>query len=160
MNINKQEKYDEITDFHKGFACVKQGDKWGYINEKGTLITPIKYDFVYDFFQGVAMVRIGAQYGLIDTSGKEITPVKYDLIDDNDFYNHRPAAALLNGKWGFINEKGEEVIPFIYEDTTYFHKDYVAVRKMANGVLSTRKENKSYLFCTMMLLISPRNLPW
>ena len=59
--------------------------KWGYINENGTLITPIKYDFVYDFFQGVAMVRIGAQYGLIDTSGKEITPVKYDLIDDNDF---------------------------------------------------------------------------
>ncbi|WP_424657164.1 WG repeat-containing protein, partial [Capnocytophaga granulosa] len=111
MNTNKQEKYDEITDFHKGFACVRQGDKWGYINEKGTLITPIKYDFVYDFFQGVAMVRIGAQYGLIDTSGKEITPVKYDLIDDNDFYNHRPAAALLNGKWGFINEKGEEVIP-------------------------------------------------
>ena len=41
----------------------------------------------------------------------------------------RPAAALLNGKWGFINEKGEEVIPFIYEDTTYFHKDYVAVKK-------------------------------
>ena len=58
MNTNKQEKYDEITDFHKGFACVRQGDKWGY-----------------------------------------------------------------------INEKGEEVIPFIYEDTTYFHKDYVAVKK-------------------------------
>ena len=66
---------------------------------------------------------------MIDTSGKEITPVKYNLIDDNDFYNHRPAAALLNGKWGFINEKREEVIPFIYEDTTYFHKDYVAVKK-------------------------------
>ena len=51
MNINKQEKYDEITDFHEGFARVRQGDKWGYINEKGTLITPIKYDIVLTSFK-------------------------------------------------------------------------------------------------------------
>ena len=51
MNTNKQEKYDEITDFHKGFACVRQGDKWGYINENGTPITPIKYDLSMTSFK-------------------------------------------------------------------------------------------------------------
>jgi len=75
------------------------------------------------------MVRIGAQYGLIDTSGKEITPAKYDLIDDNDFYNHRPAAALLNGKWGFINQKGEQIIPFLYDDASYFTEGLALVKK-------------------------------
>ena len=41
MNTNKEEKYDEITDFHRGFACVRQGDKWGYINENGPQLSPI-----------------------------------------------------------------------------------------------------------------------
>ena len=44
MNTNKQEKYDEITDFHKGFACVRQGDKWGFINEKGEEVIPFIYE--------------------------------------------------------------------------------------------------------------------
>ena len=44
MNTNKQEKYDEITDFHKGFACVRQGDKWGYINPQGKTVQPFEYE--------------------------------------------------------------------------------------------------------------------
>lgn len=35
-------------------------------------------------------------------------------------YNEGLAPAKQGGKWGFINEKGEAVIPFIYEWTNDF----------------------------------------
>ena len=37
-----------------------------------------------------------------------------------------------NGKWGFIDQAGEEVIPFIYDDARYFNKDGKAKVKL-NG---------------------------
>lgn len=48
--------FDEIKLFEGGFAAVRQGDNWGFINEKGVLLGDIKYKKVTNFKKGLALV--------------------------------------------------------------------------------------------------------
>ena len=34
-----------------------------------------------------------------------------------------------DGKWGFINQKGEQIIPFLYDDASYFTEGLALVKK-------------------------------
>lgn len=91
-------KYDFIYDFDEyGIACVILGEKSGYINWIGKEITPIIYDkprWPYEgkFYSGLAIVRKGGQ-----KTKKEVFGVLNTVIE--------------NQRFGYINRKGEEVIP-------------------------------------------------
>ena len=50
---------------------------------------------------------------------------KYDYVDE--FYEGF-AAVVLNGKWGFVNRKGEEVIPPKYDDVNDFYHGFARVQ--------------------------------
>ena len=41
--------YNYIDIFYRGLARVKSGEKWGIINEKGEIKTPIEYDKIWNF---------------------------------------------------------------------------------------------------------------
>lgn len=43
-------KFDWICGFDEGLARVKNGDKWGLINEKGDVVLPVEYDYIYNFY--------------------------------------------------------------------------------------------------------------
>ncbi len=71
--------YDEIRDFHGGFACVQKNEKWGVVDAKGQEIVTPQFYYISDFVNGIA---------------------KY--IDDEKNtkrYNH-------NAYWGYIDSKG------------------------------------------------------
>ena len=54
------------------------------------------------------------------------------------------ASVKLNGKWGFIDAKGIEAIPFQYEGAKYFEEGYAAAKQNGKwGVIN--KENKTIL---------------
>ena len=53
-------------------------------------------------------------WGLVDTKGNFIIPIgMYDKI--NQFYDNGLAAVEVDSKYGFINTKGELVIPLMYD---------------------------------------------
>ena len=56
---------------------------------------------------------------MIDSNGKEVTT---PLFEDVDFFisSSELAAAKVNGKWGFINMKGEVIIEPKYEQAKSF----------------------------------------
>ena len=56
------------------------------------------------------------KWGLLDATGKEITEFKFDLIS---YFNEGLAKVSIEGKSGFINNKGEEVIPIKYENADF-----------------------------------------
>ena len=64
--------YDWVDDFYDGYACVAVGKKWGFINERGEQICPIKYDYCGDFHNGFAEVGLYGEEFKIDTNGNEI----------------------------------------------------------------------------------------
>lgn len=70
--------YDDVDyRFQEGFAGVKQGGKWGYIDKQGNPITSITYDDVGRFTEGFTGVKRDGLWGYLDNTGKEITPLIY-----------------------------------------------------------------------------------
>ena len=85
---------DEIAPFNDGLAAVRQGNKWGFINEKGSLVIDFRDDLHWNknadtskmditgirypiFKEGLCMVKALSDeqiplYGFIDTSGKMV----------------------------------------------------------------------------------------
>lgn len=129
----------------------KAGGKWGFIDRSGREIVPAIYDAAYSFpYDGLARVNrggtfrdgrsydgliiegrdgrsvVGRFYGgtwaYIDSTGSErIGPLELDWVDD---YAHGLAVAVRDGKYGFINEDGEFVIPPVYSGAVGFGFGY------------------------------------
>ncbi|MFC2427333.1 MAG: WG repeat-containing protein, partial [Capnocytophaga leadbetteri] len=46
-----------------------------------------------------------------------------------------------DGKWGFINQKGEQIIPFLYDDASYFTEGLALVKQGAKyGYINDKNE--------------------
>ena len=130
-------KYDNAFSFSEGMAAVKRNSKWGVINTKGEVVIPCKYGEIDDFSEGMARVQLDGKWGVIDMKGKEIVPCKYDEVGKHYYYYEigkhyyyykeektvfyeGMARVMLDGKYGFVNTKGEEVIPCKFDDTEAF----------------------------------------
>ncbi|MFN0199886.1 MAG: WG repeat-containing protein [Bacteroidia bacterium] len=121
-----------VTTFKNGFAKITAEDRFGFINEKGKIITPISFDVAYDFEpSGIAVVANAGNYGLIDTNGHYLLPLMYDDIGE---FHHGFAKIRKNQKIGFINTQGKIVIPLAYENASDFNKEKFAMISIKRNV--------------------------
>jgi hypothetical protein len=108
-------QYQQAYHFREGLAAVQTKDgKWGYIDTKGNQIIPPQYEDANSFSEGLAAVRIGGKTGYIDKKGNQVVSPKYGRA-------HRFSNGLaevwtsfsgdLSTKFGFIDTRGQEVIP-------------------------------------------------
>ena len=116
--------------FSSGLLLVIKDGKVGYINTEGTVVIPFMYDWGTPFWGDYALVRTSDRIGYINRNGKEleVTFTKYSEEKGNEY-----ATALLNdyvkgnkpskllkvkkeGRWGCVNENGDVVVPFKYEE--------------------------------------------
>ena len=83
--------------------------------EMKNLVIENKYDYAYEFKNGMAIVELDdSSQAVIDKSGKELFATKsYELLDIVGDYI---LATEGNNNYGvgYLNKKGEEVIPLIY----------------------------------------------
>lgn len=106
----------------------------------------VLYDSISGFVDGYALAQKGtgwgAQCGIIDSTGQEIIPCRYYSIAAYPRFFNNGCLAVMNteGKWGFINNKGEEIVaPGKYESTWWFSEGLAAVgnniewKKQPNG---------------------------
>ena len=77
--IKSIEKYDQLGIFSEGYAAVRKGIKWGYINTKGEEVIPTSIDAycVGRFSEGLAVVLYGSEkeqksFSVINAKGKEL----------------------------------------------------------------------------------------
>lgn len=72
-------------------------------------------DFTY-YNDGYALVRLDNKVGLVTVDGKEIIPPEYDNLDDSwgRILDSGYICAEKDGKFGFLNAKGEVVCDLIY----------------------------------------------
>lgn len=63
------EQLDKVWGFKEGFAVVKVGDKYGFINEAKRIVFPAKYDDAWDFKGGTGTVELNGIKGAIDKTG-------------------------------------------------------------------------------------------
>jgi hypothetical protein len=99
--------------FNEGYAAAKVRYSYGFINKKGEWIIKPKYGSAYQFSQGLARVRMmlkGAKYspwGYINSAGEEV--IKLQFSQASDFFKEGIARVVKDGKYGYINKKGEYV---------------------------------------------------
>ena len=71
------EFYDRMEPFREGLSAVKKREKWGYIDETGEVVIPIKYDKAWSFTEGTGIAQVLVQrnknyYCCINKKGKEL----------------------------------------------------------------------------------------
>ncbi len=116
--------YGYASGFSEGlsaFTDFKDGNfgKWGYIDENGVVVISQQFHYATGFKEGMAEVRNNeGKVGFINKEGHLL--IDYQLDAAYGFYEGL-AAARSNDQWGFINKKGQWVIPPGFDKIRPFH---------------------------------------
>jgi len=115
-------EYDDFSykkeRFSKGVVIVKKGNEYGVIDKNGAEIIPFIYKYVTDGGEGFFSIIENDKYGFIDRDRNVICPCRYDYV--SEFHNGfakvsiKTGSGLFDSIEGYINTKGEEVIPCQY----------------------------------------------
>jgi len=138
----EEEAYNFFAE--KDLVTVKNGEKWGYIDNTGKYIINPQFDAAYDFKEGLARVLFDGQYGYIDAEGKYVINPQFDAA-----YDFVDGLALVRSgeKWGYIDTAGAYVINPQFDDAFAFH----------NGLAMVKSGEKwGYIDATGTYVINPQ----
>lgn len=117
--------YDQTRYFSEGLCSVALGDnymnyKWGCIDTQGKIVIPIIYDGFWGIFEnGYIEVYNNGRGTLLGLDAQPIPGFtwKYDEVRR---IHEGFARFEQDGKMGFLNTKGDVVIPAIYDFASFF----------------------------------------
>ncbi len=132
-------KYSYANSFREGLAKVRVDNGVsgpdnlsyeGFINSKGELIIPFSKDpelWYENFNNGFAFSNksYGQGQGMIDKTGREIVP--YGEYDEIGKFSEGMAVVKKDDKSGVIDEKGELVVPCIYDSISDYSEGLASV---------------------------------
>ena len=103
-------EYDNANFFCNGLAAVKKNNGWGYIDKTGRVVIPLDYQGVDETNKNPGPLygmQYGMKWGYVNNIGEKVIPFLYDNV--GPFYHG--LAAVQDGKWNLINEKGIRITP-------------------------------------------------
>jgi hypothetical protein len=122
-------QFEKITDFHKGYASVRVDGKYGFAGVNGKMIRP-RFEAVTPF-DDLTAVRIDGKWHFMDTSGKLLSSPPVDGVilgeDTGRWLVNGLGAVIKDGRCGFVNLKGDFVVPPKYEWVNPYSEGYAAV---------------------------------
>ncbi len=106
--------------------------KWGYMDATGRLVVDYIYDEAADFSEGLAFVYNDTFCGFIDKTGTRVIDASRYAADGAIYSFHNGLAYVMKGddngaKYGYIDRKGNEVVPCIYDEAHDFAQGLAAV---------------------------------
>lgn len=120
--------------FGENLLCVKDGDKWGYVNKNGKYVIKAKYDKAFSFAEN-GLARIAQfddddytyYYGYINKKGDTVVKAKY--LEARDFSECGLAAVKnVEGEWGAVDKNGEVVISLKFANVEVYDSGVIIVR--------------------------------
>lgn len=134
-------KYENVT------VVENKEYQWAVIDNQGNYVVPFgKYGWIDGFDSGLARVRTNKESGKAGNTTGIILGLDTDdpiVIDGKEnvqkFYNNdRIMHPEKYAKWGIINEKGEEVLPLIYDNIwNFLGKNRFSITVEKDGESST-----------------------
>ena len=70
------------TPFTEGLVVVQSGDKWGAVDEAGTLAIPAEYEGLRNFASGLAAAMSNNHWGFIDKANTKVIEPAYAAVRD------------------------------------------------------------------------------
>ena len=124
--VQAQDLYPETND--KG--------KFGYVDKDGNLVIPFKYTEASPFENGLARVKNGSKFGFINEKGEPVGKIKYSyaMYFNGDFCRVAVGGKFkdglfTDGKWGFIDRQGNEILPVEYDEIGNFENGFAYIMK-------------------------------
>lgn len=129
MKVLIAPRYKEVNFFYDGRAAVKEVNKYGYINTKGSMIIFAEWDYAGNFRDGIAVVGKKSgnsimMYQYIDTTGKLITDTKYEKAE---MFYEGAGVAMRSGKYYIVNKSGKEITEG-YDEISFFREGLAQVK--------------------------------
>ncbi len=113
-------EYVEVREFDEyGVAVARKGEEYYMLDTQGMHIGNTAYSFVdtVNCKPGTYIVKKDGKAGIVDSQGKYVLAPEYD---DLDGFESGFARVCIDGKWGFMNENYEIVIPCKFDKEYWF----------------------------------------
>lgn len=113
-------EYVEVREFDEyGVAVARKGEEYYMLDTQGMHIGNTAYSFVdtVNCKPGTYIVKKDDKAGIVDSQGKYVLAPEYD---DLDGFESGFARVCIDGKWGFMNENYEIVIPCKFDKEYWF----------------------------------------
>jgi len=103
--------FEGADDFHQGRAAVTGKDgTWGYIDTEGRFAILPRFEAASEFSEGLAVVRMAGRWSWINKNGEVVVSPALEAEEVGAFQSGM-AMFVHNRKIGYVNIKGETVIP-------------------------------------------------
>lgn len=113
----------------EGIARYQKDEKWGFIRQDGSYLSPPKYDAASYFSNGFAAVKVGDFWTYIDTSGKQVFDQKFVVAGAFSSGEIAAVATSSSKKIGLINRQGDWVVKPVFKEVRSFSKSgHIGVR--------------------------------
>lgn len=124
------EKYENVTSFQNKKAFAYKNNKWVQVDIDGEK-QDVEFEDIKLYTNGeysyksIMVAAKDGMYSVYDRNGKSKT--EFTAKDMDNYYGGLIAYQDNNGKWGYINKKGEVVIEASYENAKSFSNNLGAV---------------------------------
>jgi hypothetical protein len=142
-NIILPFEYESLNYFEEmDLVVMQKHGKNGVCDLTGKTILAMKYDAFMNILSANAfMVSQNEKYGIVDSTGTPIVPLIYTYMNyrDGDLFSVRSEEPPGNDFWtGFINIKGDTIVPFGNYWSLYFQEGLAS----ASGYVTNSKGKK------------------
>lgn len=114
--------------------------KVGFIDYEGNLVIPFEYSWGTIAENGIAAAEKNDKQYLINKKNEILYECKCILFDG---FSDGLCKAKEDNKYGYINQNGEVVIPFIYDSAEEFQKGYAKVYQGKECFYIDKKGNRA-----------------
>ena len=121
-----------IEGFRKGYCTIKDKNGWeGLVNTQGVFTIACKYSFIANGFDDkYVLIGINNKNGFADkATGQIVIPPIYEIDYSGWSFNEGLIPVKKDGKYGYINEHNQIVIPFSYDKAFAFSEGFAVVQR-------------------------------
>ena len=125
-SILRSPQFEYISHiFSENLAIAKKDGKYGYIDSTGRTVIEFKFENAFEFRYGLARVQLNQSIVFINRQGEAVFKPMHAKVGvlSGGFI----AIADANGKWGYIDMLGNEVVDQKYDEAKSFQDGRAAV---------------------------------
>lgn len=145
-NIILEAKYQDILPTGSATKFWIKNESGAYFLRDKDAILSAKFQFgdAYSNTGFIWATKNGRGWGFLDLEGKEITEFQYDGLRNHNHFSNGMAPVVKANKMGFINDKGELVLPLKYKPEYGFSEVGGVMNHFRNGYCRIQTTNGKY----------------
>jgi hypothetical protein len=149
-NMVIKPQYQYAYPFSEGFAVVKNYDRFGMIDRNNREVFPIKYEILTSMFEGNLFAGDNDGLALYNNKFERLTEPIYTQLDGK---SEDRILVVRDGKYGYLDLNGKEIIPCQYDRAGLFkngrtfvsrNNKWGIIDRMGNIILPIEYDNSGY----------------